>query len=148
MISSVVKCRYSSMSNFNREKWLVTISGKMNCRTNIDKEIKQSIFIFIKTLPLSSRKKGWITKDYICNLPVSAVLGWKTVFVYVTNCSCLFRAGRWELDSIMCFSPSPLTETSFTVAATSKTPSVAVKYTCYTNCMVLGNRINTIFFNI
>lgn len=27
-------------------------------------------------------------------LPVSAVLGLNTVFVYVTNCSCLFRADR------------------------------------------------------
>lgn len=62
--------------------------------------------------------------------PVSAVLGWKSVFVQVTNCSCRFRFGRRLLDRVMCISPSPLIFTPSTSAATFSVPSVALTFTC------------------
>lgn len=60
--------------------------------------------------------------------PVSAVLGWNSVFVYVTNCSWRFRFGRRLLDRVMCISPSPLIFTPSTSAATLSVPSVAVMF--------------------
>lgn len=61
-------------------------------------------------------------------IPVSAVLGWNSVLVYVINWSCRFRLDKRPLFSVMCISPSPLTFTPSTSAATLNVPRDAEKF--------------------
>lgn len=102
-------------------------------------ELCPSLHPYPTFTPFSLQTFRFKMASNITTLPVSAVFGWKTVFLQDTNCSCLFREARSGLDNIMCFSPFPVTETLSTIAATSNIPRVAVKYTCYTTWFGVKN---------